>query len=481
MGAPDYRYALDFLNRFNRSEYNGNFLSDQFFLGRYNIWYFFQTSLFVEILRFSGSRETPKQLRLSPSGFFISLFLFCASFLSLLWFSIFRKKVLIFSVDSLTSRYKSDFRIQGLYAFLAGESVSFAEIFHTVPGRESLKRFWGRLRPALYLEAIDFLFFLACWLFPRRKDIAVGKLSGDFGKDEAEFAGYLAEKYKQVVPLSLFRIRALSRILRWLKPRAVFTIDDTRHYNELLVAAQLNQIPSIALQHGHFSKYHVGWLRRGFPGEPATPNALCVWSEYWKNELDRLGSVFPEDTIFVAGMPTGVANQGSDHRQRKRGQKITVMIPFETNATVFEVRSFLDAFRACRGVEIIFKIRPDRDEKDQLAAYGLTSATAQVVRDVSEIIEDVDVVGGVYSTFLYDMVALGKPVFIMKTSMDYGEGMLVNKLADPLSLSRPCEQLEKIARTSPAVITRRRERLVGEHPPDFLKSLRDLALKYGII
>ncbi len=62
------------------------------------------------------------------------------------------------------------------------------------------------------------------------------------------------------------------------------------------------------------------------------------------------------------------------------------------------------------------------------------------------------------------MVALEKPVLVLETSIDYGNGMIENNLADKLSKSTDniYKTIKDTAEISHVELKKRREKLVGE-------------------
>lgn len=489
MSSKNYQYSLDLLERINCFVSSDPFFIQKMFFEEYNIWYFFQSSLFSDIKAYSAKKVTPRETHLGAKGFVVSLIILFYSLCSIVFFALAHRRVLIFSVDSLSSKYKADYRMESLYQFLISKHITFFEIFHAIPGKEVLGRILNRARPAIYLKSIDFLFFLVSKI---AKPFSAKKASPQsqvlppslFTEEEKPFVNYCVNKYVNTVPLSIFNIRLLRKILNLLKPSAVLLIDDARHYNELIVATHKAGIPSLAFQHGHYTKYHTGWLRHDIPGEPAFPDVLCVWSEYWKKELYRLNSVFPQSSIYVTGTLLNTAQDKPNKIKSTRvGQKnlLSILIPYETDAPKKEVKFFIDKLASHKDIRIIFKIRPNRDEQSQLKEYGIENMNIQIARNLSEVIGMVDVVGGVYSTILYDMVVLEKPVFIMKTSMDYGEGMVKNGLADTLTIHEIETKIYEIAATPGYELLKRREKILGKYPPNFNIALETLFKRYNLL
>lgn len=373
-------------------------------------------------------------------GLLISyLFVLKVSVLGVLWAVIARPKVLIFSSDKVSDHFvRADFRIAHLYKLLEEKKVRYQEILHTAFTNGSVySHYWKRRRPTLYLEAIDALWFLGRWCSaPFRSPTS--HIFGNLPEDEAESAFIVAalEKYLRVRGLKEFRVRVLRAVFRMVGYTMVSSIDDTRHYHEVVRAARAEGIYSCALQHGHFTQYHVGWLPLGASGPFARADELLVWSQYWKQELVHFGSVYPEESIKIVG-----GSSASLLTFATKSSKTTVLVPFETVAPNDEVGAFLARVSTCPNTEVYLKVRPDIPVERQLDAYPeVVRASVNVATSLAEVPYP-DLCLGVYSTFLYDMVSAGVPVGILQTSMEYGEGMVRNGLATPIFLEGVCESV----------------------------------------
>ncbi len=355
-----------------------------------------------------------------------------------------KKDVIIFSVDKISAEKDHDFRIDGLYRFLREKRISFVEVFHAQLGPSLLAHAKSRHRAAVYREAFEFLasiWFRWCRCRLQARRLAAALPCAEFEEADRPFVRHLVEKLLGNLHASRFEVRWYRRVLKRIRPRVVLSIDDTRYYQELCAAARAEGIPFYAFQHGHFTKYHAGWLASGAstPND-AQPDALFVWSPYWKNELRRLGTNIDSDRIRVGGNPKGlaVATEAPPYIPPKVGERLGLLVPFESDVVFEEVRALLKKLIATEHVKVWLKTRPDWDRDEQLQRYGLDELSkdqAEAVPDHRPFLSHMHAVAGVYSTFLYDALATMRPVFIFKTSMDVGEGMVVNGLADALDVS----------------------------------------------
>lgn len=480
--AVDLAYAKTFLERLNTIVASNEELKRSFEYDGYSWWQCYQQLIFEDIKEFSkhgysGSVSSTVVVRIR--SMLLGLWLVFVSLLGSLWFIASRQKVVIYSVDSDTTKYHSDFRIISIYDVLKEESISYTEIFHTISRYAMVPRYFKRARLATYLESTNVLFFLFKPFFakveipPSLFDVQIFET-----KNEHAFACFLFKRYLAMTRVSRFRVRIYNLLFRCSNARVLFSIDDTRYYHEVLLAAKQSRISTYALQHGHFTKYHVGWLHSGVSVKNVTPDVLLLWSEYWKKELLRLGTYFKPEQLVVAGLSSRSAPVTSVASPVKM-----LLFPYETIAPKAEVIPYLRAVLACKDARVIFKLRPDIPADTQLLAYGLEGERSEnliITTDITAYLSQITAVVGVYSTLLYELLALGKCPVLLKTTWDYGEGMIVHGLAEQLDFSSGpiCSQLEAIQSLSAAELYRRNVLVAGSDPQDMRVMLKDVILKH---
>ena len=464
--ANDFAYALERLKRFNQLVEDDVVLSTFLIKGEYDFLQMYQPLLFLDFrIRAHGGSAPPRPARISRVTIALTaLVVVAVSLISYGILVITRQHVLIFSGDRPTSPQGGDFRLAGVYAFLAKAHIPYIEIFYTTLSRLFFKHLATRGRPAMYLEAVDAVARLVVRRGARDVEAYIATLDlGVFGEDAEVLRSMLRSTVRRV-PLSLFRIRALAALLRPTAVRALLTIDNVRHYHELVAACKKVGIHTYAFQHGQFGKYQVGWLQAARePGNIVKPEKLVVWSEYWRDELTRLGTYFTPGELFVGGQASGGTHESLPPREgRGQGRGGRVLVPFETDISRDEVLAYMAVLRQLPDTSIYFKPRADRSLKDQLATYGLVEKEVAVITDTRHALTETDVVLGSKSTFLYDAIAYGKPVVFIKTVMDHAAALatrgLVSEARTPTDLPRA---LAEAARTPQAKLERRKERLVG--------------------
>lgn len=474
--------SLRFLKKFNSLSVKGRPVSEVKIFSKYNVWIFFQTRLFFNDLkdvhkRLDNFTRPNTSLRIKVQDLILAVSGLLSSLVAILVAIVWKKKIMVYSIDRANSSlFDNDARMDPVYKYLKESGVPFIETFHTIFDRAFVQNFFIRKRFAIYVKSIDLLFPLACFLgLAVKNDPRIGDVDfSAFEPEERGYAKFLLSRYLGSVDLVTFRVRVLAKVLSWIGLEALFTIDNTRDYWELVLACRMNDIPVYAFQHGHFTKYHVGWLfDSSFTGEIVCPNKLFVWSDFWKKELLRLGTYFPEESIEVGGF----MNPVNTTVPRSNGKEIAVLIPYETGSIKSEVKKYLDKLLWCENTTVFFKVRTDMARTDQLSEYGIHDNYHRklvIVSDVKDCILETSIVAGTYSTFLYDMVVYEKPVVILRTSSDFGDGLLENSLADEVNLDNLCNRIAEISKTPEHILKERKKALFGEEGKLMYDSVKQL-------
>ncbi|MBU6310850.1 hypothetical protein KGO06_02880 [Patescibacteria group bacterium] len=468
--ASDLDYRLWLLEQIRQCRVDSTLLLDITEHG-YNVWQRYEQYIFsTDIARFSalGSFD---QYRATEGGThrFVSLkgvivgavgvLVTCAATLI---YAVRGASVVVYGIDRVSDPlYAADFRMKSVHRFVAEHRIASLEILHTVFNRKFLSNLWARRRPAVYLESFDVLHSIGRFLGTIPPFRATVTAPEGLTVDEDRFARYVIKKYLSQHNASHIRVSALTIILRAVRARAVLAIDDARTFHDLAMAARRAGIPMIAFQHGHFTKYHVGWLQPvAYQGDIPRPNTLVVWSEYWKQELLRLKSIFSADQIQV-GTP-----QTKQYLYPETKNLRMVLIPHETDSPKADIARAIRALVE-DGFQVVLKLRPDTARSSQLAQYpDLPHSPAfTVISALEELNDTPGCAVGVYSSFLYEMVSAGIPVGILSDLSPYGVGMIENGLANRVTLETLVPDVQSLIQTLKTELDRRRESLTKGHVP----------------
>lgn len=466
-----YSYALLRTKQFNNLILNNRVLRDKFVLDEYNFLQIYQALIFNDF-KFLYETKSPDSYLLPRGGFnfkavikkITSVLLSIAGYTFLI---LSRRGVLVYASDKISnSKFRCDFRMANLYRQLSLKKIRFIETLHTAYDESFYKYAAERRRPALYLESIDFLYRIFNRYNFENDEKFIKTLNFSSFGEEVEFAKVLLKKYLAMVAKTRFRINCISKLLKLSGVKILICVPDTRNYHELVAACRRSKIKTYAFGSGALSKYDVGLIDcSGFKGKIIKPDTLFLSSQYWIDELLRLGSIFTKNELAIGGdikEDRMFNNRGSQYSERSRGG-VSILASYETQAPKKEVLEYIKKFLSCSDVRVVFSIRPGRDVKTQLAQYGLEGIPGNfsTTTDFNRILGDIDFAVGTQSTFLYDMVGYLKPAVVLKTDMDMLGGMIINKLADILDINDDnfCERLKSIKETDIKILLQRKMRL----------------------
>lgn len=322
-----------------------------------------------------------------------------------------RARVLVYGIDLADSPYIADGRMAGIYLFLKDAKIAYGEIFHTIFGKTFFMNIVRRRRSAFYLD-------IAYGSHPAPE--YSGMPYDAVTVDRLRAAAYL--------PKSIAFIR---RALRLTGARAIFAIDDTRYYYPLMIAAKECGIPFYAFQHGRFSRYMPGWAHYGIdPAACPFPEAIFVWSDYWRSTL--LG-VSPTAQMYssrvrVGGSPDG-AGAPAPLTEPSDDGIFYFLIPQEDAAPEAEIAAYIRALLAGSDIRITYKLRRGRPAPSFIADFSNNHSFKACFDITQDEWVRTDAVLGSYSTFLYEAIALGRPVGILDCASAQASDLIHNKYA----------------------------------------------------
>lgn len=449
-----FRKAKNELEEFNRLVHRDDKLRALLVEGKYDYLQWYQQSLFTFFLEPKTSLKRPKG---SVLGFYLQAF-FSLLFSTFSWLLavLMRRRVLVFGIDKANPPKGRDFRVEGLYAWLDKNKVRYFDVLHTLFGKRFFERLMLRRRFVLHQEAIDLI-----WAF--------------FSVNRRRRRGKKAiiEMIRNWKERSDFRMRTYRFLLRLLPVRTVLSIDDVRHYNELVAVCNEMKIPFHAFQHGHFTTYHAGWLKASEHPLRTQPDVYHVWSPFWKQQFLQLGGCYDADRLHIGGNPKGQSAELKPWIAPK--EEIGILMGYENEAIYEEVRPYLRKILELEGVKIYFSLRPDILRKRQFEMYGFDGEEGiEVVQDLASVLDRIHVVVGTHSTFLYDMIRHGKTVVYLETSLDLGHALVEGQLVDVMTEHDDAETfLKTVIKNAPETVPMRQKRVYDDEG-DLSRTLEDV-------
>jgi hypothetical protein len=462
-------YSKSFLKRLNGITVNGVPVYDFFIYDGHSLWSFFQQLIWEDIKKFSNnplSSVTKPRLNYvysSLPAFFVS----AVSCLALMKFLLKRPRFFIFGTDIAAGDIKADLRIGKVYKYLMDRKIGYGEILHTNISRRAVSNFFKRKRTVFYLESLRLL-HRVYKLFKRKNFFEEISPAGvdleNFSDSEKKIIFFLLKKYSRLAEFSIFKIKILEKIFRLIKPRLVFLIDDSRYYHEILLAAKSAGIKTCMFQHSRFNEYLPGWIYYGIPPEKCiVPDRYYLWNEYWVGRLLKLSPVFNyyQDRVKIGGRP--YLGQNIEFVETLADDIITVLMPYEKFAVVSKVKKCVAKILECGKTKVVFKLRKDEPEKEQLERFGLDSGhpNFEAVADLNkDLLEKIDLVIGTHSTMLYDLAEAGKAVSVLKTENTQAQDLIEDGLAAEIDCEEDiCLQINKASDIDRSILLERSNRL----------------------
>lgn len=443
-------------------------LSDCVMVHGVSAWTFFQAGILNDLRRAESGNVTEYdgvQATVAGRRFFrflrvgISAF---SSFLFLVRTLFSRPGALILASDYVAKGDCRNPRLAGVYAWLNEHHVRYAEIIHTTYGDGFFRNMARRPAGVLYLDAVRMLARVvvrSCF----RNRIRRYAMSADltqFPPEHRRLVRTIVWRYYGRALESAMVTRMLTAIMRFVHPKVFLTIDDIRHYNELLVAARAAGTASVVFQHSNFN-YFFG--TDSLPaGKYPFGDHFIVWSRYWVSQLPEMSPLFRlhKDRLVNGGRADGSAAPARIRHVPPTAIPRRIFIPYEANLPRDIASRCMELLRGCPDVTILFSLRPGTDTREQLGKYGLTGQHPNVEVGSSFDLTHVDAAVGTYSTVLDDLVAGGMPVGVLRTAYRTFHDLSDAGLAGPLSLENICESLQGLVQLPTTERERRRGALV---------------------
>ena len=234
----------------------------------------------------------------------------------------------------------------------------------------------------------------------RKQNEIIEKIVSETGVREIK--DILIQRTKKYIPT----YRIYKKILEKTKPKEIVVIVGYGRA-ELVKAAKELSIKVIELQHGTFSKYHLGYSYPNYKKElDYFPDEFKVWNDYWKNLIE-----FPEKCV-ISVYPFQYLEQ-----EKKRYTHVTkienqMVVLGQGGITDRIAKKIVDNMDNFKNFTIIFKLHPEEyakwDNYDNLKTL-IEIANVKVVEqvDLYELLAQSEYQAGVFSTALYEGVEFG--------------------------------------------------------------------------
>ncbi|MEE2888511.1 MAG: hypothetical protein VX951_13860 [Planctomycetota bacterium] len=202
-------------------------------------------------------------------------------------------------------------------------------------------------------------------------------------------------------------------LLRLLRPRVLYLIDESGSGQPLLRAARSLGIRVVGIQHGDFADNPQYCAGPGFDREPA--DTLCVWSSWYRDRLLEVSPVYTDCNVEVTGRLRYPDEPGS--RTDTAGDAIRILVIGERGAAFWAaIDPFVQALTQCEEFLVDLRLHPS----------DVVRRTAAASRSLVAALRDADVVIGSGSSALVEAIYWRRPVVVCA----------LGQLGDPAGLVR---------------------------------------------
>ncbi|HEY3519480.1 MAG TPA: hypothetical protein VGK80_00375, partial [Rhodanobacteraceae bacterium] len=376
-------------------------------------------------------------------------------------------EVLVFSVDAIDPDTHENRWIGGLHQALKRQRIRFLDVLWSASGASALRNLFVRRRSAIYANAVG---GYAPTATPHMA-------SDDFlGRQDATtvFLTRLAEDV--LIPAakaSVRRIQRYERLLRFMKPRGVFCMDDYVHAFELVVACKHDNIPTVALQHGRIGRYTVGLMGYGFSAPQNHGfDRYCAWSDFFAEVVKEHSDFISPESVVVAGISRPSmrrwSNQSKSIGEERSRRKISVLFLGEQYSQVeqrVEVHPYISSLCESNAIELLFKPHPLQGEWPfPIDPRGKQPRITMIDEPLEAALDRADVVVASFTSAIFEAILHEKPVILFSTMRhDDPHGLANSGLA--MKVSSPALIAEAVmcaARIDPGELARRKKRAWGD-------------------
>jgi hypothetical protein len=222
-------------------------------------------------------------------------------------------------------------------------------------------------------------------------------------------------------------------LLKKREPKEIYCVNSYGGLASMINAAKEMEIPVIELQHGTFSKYHLGY---SFPNLPQGrqlqyfPDKFYVWNKFWKGMIPL--PIDDDDVVCYGNKFFDEQKNKYDEVERTEGQIVVIsqgVIGGRLSSLILEHAHDLSSYK------IVYKLHPGEYDRwrDYEALVALSKMeNVEIVKecDLYRVFAQSEYQIGVFSTAIYEGMAFGvETVLAPLPGIEYMEDMLKNKTA----------------------------------------------------
>jgi hypothetical protein len=349
----------------------------------------------------------------------------------LLYSSIIKKNILIYTPDIIDKIHRCDFRFYKVYKLMFDNNYKFYEVFHSTGLKQALKMRFRHSRINWHVESMS----------PYNNSTNERLPSFNDKELPLELKIWHSIRFHHFTDLMKIEKSKIIKYRKIIKSRQIdilIAMDDFRTIPSLVAAFKLENKMVVVIQHGLITEYHLGWINKEIPNKYFPQiNYYFVHNEFWKNLLTRYNSFLSNNTLHVSGW-WDQKYFAKSIKINGKNKTITILLLYETFwPSLLEIKQFVEKFTNDYRICIYFKVRPDISVENQVQDYfGGHNKPDKIITIIDEnVINKIDVIVGSHSSLLYQLLIRKIPVLKIETSFTYGDQLISNKFATTLRLN----------------------------------------------
>ena len=368
-------------------------------------WAAFRMDIYYEIGKKYEVFDKKLSMKLSKFEKAISFFpLLKNAFSNYLQFNLQKTDILIFShprsksvenrlIDPYTHYLKND---------LIKNKVPFLEFESPHNGKHLRKKqdFTRYLDSIFILRNIKNLFIKTS--LSKENEKIIKELSKEINQRTSNFLDirkFLISNTNKFKPTYSFYLNLLKKT----QPKKIYLVVSYGR-GELIKAAKDLNIEVIELQHGTFSKYHMGYSFPKKSNKLYFPAKFYVWNKYWKGLMD-----FPISEKNIKVFPFQYLEEEKKKYKAEKKKENTLIVFSQGGITENIADKIISNINYFQQYDITFKLHPNEYHmvsKYKKLAYLKNKYNAKVVTDIDlyKKLAETEYQAGVFSTVLYEGV-----------------------------------------------------------------------------
>jgi len=358
---------------------------------------------------------------------YISIGILIQGFLSLLflpWAKLKNPQIMVWTSDQFDPPRDHDFRMRFIYEELRRQGLRFVEFIRSIESTPVLlNHALKRKRPVMYSSGICDLAYLVSKYFNAviEKKFRYHYASLPKAGDD-KFWFLVATHYIRNTRGTVWSIKTLTFILKFLSIRAAIIPDATSRNMHEVIACKVAEIKTVGIQHGISMRHSLVYeFMPSFQGEQKLSVDLYgVWSEWWREYYLRNSKAHSSESLCVSGLmrPLDKNMHEVNSILPTRDRNVHVLFVSEQLATPEEVLPYLKCLMDSKDTSLFIKFRANGDLFEKWLINNHPNILKNI--DASKIlrgsmhdaIKQCDVVVGSYSTgVLESFLQLKTPVF----------------------------------------------------------------------